>query len=136
MSEIAAIEFANSAFYNAFASADLDAMAEIWARDSAVFCTHPGQSPILGRDEVIESWSRILSGRGKFPIRFRTLLVELIGTTGIVHCYEAVGDSYLAATNLFVKEGRVWRICHHHSGPIQYEAGDFEDLDLEPGPAN
>ena len=42
MISLAAVEFANSAFYDAFSTANIDQMSELWASSDAVFCCHPG----------------------------------------------------------------------------------------------
>jgi len=35
-----------------------------------------------------------------------------------VTCGESVGNSLLAATNLFVRENGGWRLVHHHASPV------------------
>ena len=54
MSEDESVLFANDAFYNAFASSDLQAMEEIWARDAQPTCVHPGWLPLVGRRQVMK----------------------------------------------------------------------------------
>ena len=61
MPEHAAVLFANDAFYLAFANRDLDAMEDIWAKETSITCIHPGWEPLLGRDEVMESLEAILN---------------------------------------------------------------------------
>jgi hypothetical protein len=34
-----------------------------------------------------------------------------------VHCFEEIDGNYLIATNIFVHEGRRWRLVHHQAGP-------------------
>ena len=121
MNETAAIDFANQAFYEAFAAVDLNAMAAIWAMSVPVSCSHPGTSPIFGRDAVLRSWSGIFSGASKFPIRHRAIRVEAVGNIGIAHTIEILEGGTLLATNLFIKEGKVWRMIHHHAGPTTFD---------------
>src|SRR5262245_1739993 len=47
---------ANEAFYTLFASRDLAAMEQLWAKSHAVTCIHPGWSPLMSRASVISSW--------------------------------------------------------------------------------
>ena len=56
MSEHAAVNFANEAFYVAFSTRDLEAMDALWARQAPVTCIHPGWNALTGRDAVMESW--------------------------------------------------------------------------------
>ena len=61
MSDHVSVLFANDAFYAAFAGRDLEAMDELWSRRPNVTCIHPGWSPLIDRDSVMQSWRAILS---------------------------------------------------------------------------
>jgi hypothetical protein len=118
MSESVAIEFANDAFYQAFANADLAAMDDIWAPQGQLFCCHPGWPPLTTRDEVMASWGRIFAAGGAMPIRCLAPETGIFGGIGLVCCYEALGEHSFVVTNLFAKVGHRWRMIHHHAGPI------------------
>ena len=122
MTDIVAIEFANQAFYEAFAAVDLEAMAAIWAKSGPVSCSHPGSAPIFGRDDVLESWRNIFANHSRFPIRHRPIRVVLIADIGVAHTVEILEGGTLLATNLFIKEGKVWRMIHHHASPASFDA--------------
>ncbi|HXZ95937.1 MAG TPA: nuclear transport factor 2 family protein, partial [Burkholderiales bacterium] len=47
---------AEAAFYEAFESADLDAMMAVWAEDEEVVCVHPSGPRLTGIAQVRESW--------------------------------------------------------------------------------
>jgi len=79
MSALAALEFANSAFYDAFSAASLPQMTELWAASGAVFCCHPGWQPIHGREKVLRSWAELFSNAGPMPIAHHVLARDLIG---------------------------------------------------------
>lgn len=132
MSALAAIEFANGAFYAAFSTANIDQMAEVWAASGTVFCCHPGWQPIHGREAVLRSWAEIFANAGPMPISHRVLARDLIGDMGIVCCLESVSGHGFIATNLFVPDGKIWRMVHHHAGPI---AGPVPVIAGSPGPA-
>mgnify|MGYP001205262205 CR=1 FL=1 len=117
MSELDAVLFANEAFYRAFADRDMDAMAEAWAEDTAVSCIHPGWGPLEGREEVLQSWRAILTGPGSPAIQCLAARAHLRGEMAYVVCHEEIEGSYLIATNIFVHEGRRWRLIHHQAGP-------------------
>jgi hypothetical protein len=61
VSDQISVLFANEAFYAAFAARDIEAMDELWSRRPNVTCIHPGWSPLIGRDSVMQSWRAILS---------------------------------------------------------------------------
>jgi hypothetical protein len=118
MSELAALDFANSAFYDAFSAASLPQMTELWAASGAVFCCHPGWQPIHGREAVLRSWAELFSNAGPMPIAHHVLARDLIGEMGVVCCLESVSGHGFIATNLFVRDGKLWRMVHHHAGPF------------------
>ncbi len=126
---------AETAFYEAFEAADLDAMMAVWADDDIV-CVHPGSVRLSGRKEVRESWRQIFAGGTR--LRFR--LAGLQSTQGpalAVHSvYEQVsieGQSDVVnpvvATNVYVKTEHGWRLWMHHASPL---AGDDEPDDESP----
>jgi ketosteroid isomerase-like protein len=132
MSALAAVEFANTAFYDAFSTADIGQMSELWADTDAIFCCHPGWQPIHGRDAVLRSWAEIFANAGPMPISHRVLARELIGEMAIVCGLESVSGHGFIATNLFVRHGKIWRMVHHHAGPI---AGPVPIVAESPGPS-
>ena len=132
MNALAAIEFANSAFYDAFSSASYDQMSAVWAEDEAVFCCHPGWQPLHGRDAVLRSWAEIFSNSGPMPVTHSVLVQDRIAEMGIVCCLESVGGYGFVATNLFVRTGKIWRMVHHHAGPF---AGRMPVVTSTPDPA-
>lgn len=108
--------FANEAFYAAFAGGDLSAMGALWSATVAVSCIHPGRGILRGRDEVMASWRQILK-EGGADIRAAEASVTVHGDCAVVTCFEVLGDGFLAATNLFVREGAGWKLTHHQAGP-------------------
>ncbi|MAO56972.1 MAG: DUF4440 domain-containing protein [Rhodospirillaceae bacterium] len=122
MSDHAAILFANDAFYTAFATGDFDRMAEVWADDRDITCIHPGWRPLVGRADVMESWATILSSGETSDIRFVDPRVHASGETAYVIGFERMPGTVLTATNIFVREGTIWRMVHHQAGPCQDRA--------------
>jgi hypothetical protein len=118
MSETDAILFANEAFYSAFTSRDYSVMEAVWAEQNPVAVIHPGWNPIFGREAVMQSWKDILENPGAPKI---TCMVPKVVPQGrdaaAVLCYEEIDGNYLIATNLFVREGQIWRMTHHQAGP-------------------
>jgi hypothetical protein len=127
--ELAVLE-ANSAFYRAFARRSLSAMEAVWAGDVPVTCVHPGWDAIRGREAVMESWRAILEGNAP-SIQCGVASAHVAGGVAWVLCRENVkGAPPMVATNLFVRQGTEWRLCHHHAGlvaePDEEEAPDAE----------
>lgn len=129
--DLAALEFANDAFYQAFAAADLSAMDAVWAEQPNVFCVHPGWAPITRRAEVMASWQEILANAGPIPVRCVAPKATLFGEVGLVCCYERFASQHLVASNLFIRLDGRWRMIHHHAGPL---ARVPDEAKAEPAP--
>ncbi len=109
---------ANEAFYRAFNQKDLDAMDDAWAKSDDISCVHPGWNVLQGRDAVVESWHAILSNPEQPRIVVGSASVTISGEVAVVVCRELVAGSPLAATNVFVREAKEWKLLHHQSGPV------------------
>ncbi len=118
MSDLDLISFANEAFYRAFAALDADLMADVWARETEVRCLHPGAHPLRGRDRILASWREIFANSEPGSISFQVQDLALVNGMGLVCCFEAVNGHFGIATNLFVREGTLWRMILHQAGPI------------------
>ncbi|MGV0034352.1 MAG: nuclear transport factor 2 family protein [Candidatus Azotimanducaceae bacterium WSBS_2022_MAG_OTU7] len=112
----AVIEFANDNFYLAFNSQNMTGMSDLWAVDSHCVCIHPGWAPILGREEVLESWGNIFSGPDPgIQIVCHNPRVLAQGELFSVICYEQLSAGWLVATNNFVIEAGNVRMVHHQA---------------------
>lgn len=93
-------------------------MEQLWAEETPVACLHPGWTPVLGRDAVMAAWQGILGNPDSPALRCESpQAMPLNAETGLVICLERLGDAVLAASNLFVLEGGVWRMALHQAGP-------------------
>lgn len=117
MSDHVSVLFTNDAFYAAFAGRDLQAMDELWSRRPNVTCIHPGWSPLIGRDSVMQSWRAILSNPVSPAIVCGNASAYVFADVAYVLCHESVEQAFLAATNVFVREEAGWKMVHHHAGP-------------------
>jgi hypothetical protein len=131
--DLAALEFANDAFYQAFAAADLGAMDAVWAEQPNVFCVHPGWPAITNRAEVMASWREILNQGQRIPVRCVAPKASSFGEVGLVCCYERFGNQHLIASNLFIRADGVWRMIHHHAGPLA-RVPDEAKVEDQPAP--
>ncbi|MGB1548223.1 MAG: nuclear transport factor 2 family protein [Alphaproteobacteria bacterium] len=107
---------ANEAFYRAFAESDLAGMEMILAEASTVTCIHPGWRPIFGREQVLASWETIFTSPTAIVCRNERILRH--GGAAVVLCEEIIGETHLAATNIFVLEADSWRLVHHQASPM------------------
>ena len=108
----------NRAFYRAFSDRDVAAMDQLWATTRPVVCLHPGQMPLLGREEVMASWRAVL--RHPESPKVRCIDEWVTGRPGlaIVVCREVLPEGQLMATNSFVRQSDGWRMIGHHAGPV------------------
>ena len=109
---------ANQAFYDAFTRADLATIEELWAERSPVACIHPGWDALHGREDVLESFRAILGSGGAPRVTCVDPSAMLLGEAAFVVCHEAIDDTHLVATNVFVREDGRWKLVHHQSGPM------------------
>lgn len=120
--------FANDAFYLAFAARDLNAMTALWSRQAQILCVHPGWGPLVGHEQVIGSWARILGNPRQPAIEcFGAQAVVVERAVVCVYCYERVGDNTMIATNLFVSENGFPRLISHQSGPCADPPADTSE---------
>lgn len=118
MGERDEVLFANEAFYEAFARADVAAMDAVWATDrDDVTVVHPGMAPIAGRSGVMATWQAIFEDASHVDIRCANAQAFLHGDVAIVLCTEIVDGHGLSATNVFRRGDPGWRLVHHHAGP-------------------
>ena len=59
---VSAVVQANDGFYLAFQSMDLDRMGDVWDHADDVACIHPGWEPLVGWDDVRNSFLAIFAG--------------------------------------------------------------------------
>src|SRR5258708_36572941 len=111
-----AILFANEAFYLAILHRDVKAMDQLWAQGVPVACLHPGWGALLGREEVLDSWRRILSHDTAPKIVCRQPEVLVHGDIAVVVCYGDIEGQLLVAPTLFRREGPGGPVIRHPAG--------------------
>jgi len=120
---------AEAAFYEALESADLEAMMEVWAEDEEIVCVHPGGPRFAGFEQVRGSWAQILGSGRKLKVQLSNPVV-LSGMMLAIHSvHENItveGESRprgaVAATNVYLRTGKGWRMILHHGSPTPVEA--------------
>src|SRR5688500_14918456 len=127
----AAVLEANRALYAPFEALDMAAMDAVWEHSDRAVVTHPGHPTLLGWEAVRESWARIMAHTPYIQFFLTEEKVTVVGDVAWVTLYEnilqevarpgasALGDSRVAATNVFVRDahGR-WAMVVHHGSPV------------------
>ena len=110
-----AVLAANEAFYAAFRDGDYATMQTLWSEHQKVTVYHPGWPGIIGREEVMESWYRILRVGRPPNVKALDPNVILNGKTAMVTCTEDLGEMRMIATNTFVEEAGSWKMIGHQA---------------------
>ena len=127
---------ANQAFYDAFESADLDAMSDIWVHDDRAMCVHPGWTALRGWASVASSWAAIFGGPQQIQFIVTEEHVSVNGNIAWVSCDENLLTTAASATvnalNIFERatDGR-WRMVAHHGAPVMIASDEEFDDDSE-----
>jgi ketosteroid isomerase-like protein len=120
----ASAQEAETAFYEAFAKNDLDAMMAVWADDEEIYCVHPGGPRFSGLEAVRESWRRVFASGQTLAFQLRARH-EVHGMMLAVHSvYEQITVSGqgaarnpMLATNIYQRTDNGWRMLAHHAAP-------------------
>ena len=88
-----AVHEANSAFYAALESCDLDAMADLWEHSDRVSVTHPGWPMLRGWAKVAGSWDAIFRNTGYIQFVLTDEQVVVVGDTAWVTLDENILQS-------------------------------------------
>jgi ketosteroid isomerase-like protein len=112
----------NAAFYEAHEARDIAAMGAVWEHSDRVVCVHPGWPILRTWAEVDQSWRRIFGGPGRNQFIVTNEAVAIDGDIAWVTCDENLvaegGTGTVAATNVFARDGGVWRLVAHHGSPV------------------
>ena len=132
------VERVNAVFYEAFESADLDTMTELWVDDAETLCVHPGALPVRGTAAINRSWALIMANTPYIQFFLTDVQVSVLGDAASVTCTENVltaaessddgsfNGAKAVATNVFVRSEQGWRLWIHHASPV-LSGGKHED---------
>jgi ketosteroid isomerase-like protein len=141
---------ANSEFYAAFESGDLDAMTALWVPEGHAVCIHPGWAPVVGAAAVRRSWAVIMANTPYIQFILTDVDVTVVGDVASVTCTENVlsadeetpvqgfAGGKAVTTNVFRRapggtgaEGadqERWRLWIHHASPVLSNEGSDEGV--------
>jgi uncharacterized protein (TIGR02246 family) len=113
-----------AAFYEALEKADIEAMMAVWADDDDIVCVHPGGMRLAGVEQVRESWRQIFANGQTLRFRLRQLRTINTMTLAVHSVYEQItiaGETQprqpIAATNIYMRTEKGWRMIAHHASP-------------------
>ena len=117
---------ANTRFYRAFELFDIEEMNELWDKELAVTCIHPGWPLIQGRSEILQSWINIFNNTMVMQFTITESSITIEGEWGWIVCTESlrsvvngkVNEGRVEATNIFRRVKNEWYLVHHHGSPI------------------
>lgn len=116
---------AETAFYEALARGDLEAMMTVWSEDEEVVCVHPGGPRLTGYALVREGWRHIFEGGGRLKVQLLALSTvhgPFTAVHSVIEQITATGQRQLtapvAATNVYVRGALGWRMIVHHASPV------------------
>lgn len=112
----------NDAFYRAFETGDMEAMAGLWERSSRAVCVHPGSPAITGWADVERSWALLLAAPARPQFIVTEAIASVVGDAAWVTLTENIivggGSGAGTAVNVFARTDGVWRMVVHHGAPI------------------
>jgi ketosteroid isomerase-like protein len=132
------VEAVNATFYEAFESADLDTMQDLWLDDPDSLCVHPGALPVRGTGAINRSWALIMANTPYIQFFLTDVEVSVLDGVASVTCTEnvltgdettgpdAFGGAKAVATNVFVRTPEGWRLWIHHASPV-LSVGSHDD---------
>lgn len=128
MSNEEEVREASRQFYaalNQMLRGDAGPMGEAWSLGDDVTTMHPLGGREIGREKVRKSWAQVasLATGGHVELRGQHLQVggDLACETGEEHGHGEFGKHQVQldhrVTNVYRREGGVWKVVHHHADP-------------------
>jgi ketosteroid isomerase-like protein len=115
---------AEAAFYDAFETADVAAMNEVWADTRGVTCIHPVGKPLKGPQAVRKSWMMMFRNGPEMHFRIRVLQktrTEDLSVHIVAEHIRVAGETDerppVIATNIYRRCADGWRMILHHASP-------------------
>lgn len=130
---------AENAFYEAMRTGNLDALMDVFAEDEEIVCIHPNGQRMIGHRAIRNSWKSVFNGNRHLQVtisRYISWDSALMSIHNIIERIAIEGDNselLLAATNVYVRGAKGWRMLIHHASAIhETEAATIESSDHPP----
>ncbi|MFQ5589066.1 MAG: nuclear transport factor 2 family protein [Nitrospiria bacterium] len=136
-SDVTAVEEANTAFYEAFESLDIQKMDALWVQEAQVKCVHPGWEICQGWPDVRDSWVLIFNHTHEIKFTIDVIDVTVHDDLAWAVCSETIStkdngkwlEGHVLSTNLFERRGGTWLLIHHHGSPVISTGKEGEEED-------
>lgn len=112
---------AESAFYAAFQTLDIEKMRDVWADSVNTSCIHPGGQLLQGTEAVVTSWSDIFRDSQPPQISYRVIQTSVDERLAVHTVEETVVSgsgqrkAIVLATNIYMYSALGWRMLAHHA---------------------
>jgi len=125
-------EEAESAFYHAFETLDLELMERVWGPTDEIACVHPGGDLLQGQVAVMQSWREIFTSAARPSITFRLVRAQEEGGTAVHLVEEMIRPggprdakaSRVLASNVYHQGPDGWHLRQHHASlPLMRRRG-------------
>jgi ketosteroid isomerase-like protein len=139
MSDATDVAAANTAFYTAIESGDVESIEAIWDDADDIACVHLGWPPVRGRSRVLRSWAVIMANTAYLQFFPMGVDISIAGDVAVVACEHSLlaritenegglGETArVVATNVFRRRGDGWRLWAHHASPVMTSSDDTND---------
>ena len=126
MSAESDVRKASEKFYaamNRMGNDEMGAMSDVWAHGPTVTAMHPMGGRTMGRDVVRDSFDQVASMATDSKIGLNAQFIQVHGDVacelGVEHGeFKMAGQPVSLehrVTNLYKREGGMWRLIHHHT---------------------
>jgi ketosteroid isomerase-like protein len=108
---------------NSVVNSDAGPMADVWSQTADATTMHPIGGRQVGWDQVWGSWQQVAGIASGGSVRLGDRLIRVIGDAayelGTEHVDATLAEqpvrTEVRVTNIYRREGGVWRIVHHHA---------------------
>ncbi len=130
--DIASVQEANTVFYKAFETLDIQKMDKLWLQDDHVKCVHPGWEICSGWPDVRDSWVLIFNHTHEITFSVSLLDTRVKEDLAWVVCNETIAtrdngkwlEGRVLSTNIFERRDGIWLLVHHHGSPVLATGND------------
>lgn len=128
------INEASKKFYvglNSMANGKVNTMEDVWSHGESVTAMHPIGGREIGWEAVGKSFNQVAAAASEGKIELKDQLIRVLGDLayeiGTEHAqFKLAGQELkdeVRVTNIYQRDGKGWKIIHHHSdiSPVMVE---------------
>ena len=123
-----------AAFYDALQNAHLERLMACWAEDEEIICTLPGGPRLVGAGAIRAVFERMFSHSAirAWPQHVHTIDSMTASVHSVIERVEIMlpqgpRQSWVAATNVYLKTVHGWRLVLHHASPGAQQPPDVQE---------